>query len=76
MAALSLRHDGAHAPVPLGSYTGTLITELHDANGHGINHKQINATVTTPHTLGSLAAGLATLLNAPGAVLDLSITPK
>lgn len=76
MPTMSIGRNGANTPVPQGSYTATLITELRDNNGTGISHRQINTTVTTPHTLGSLANGLTTLLNAPGTVIDLVITPK
>lgn len=76
MLTMSLTRNGADTQVPPGNYAVTLITELRDNNGTGVNHKQITTQVATPHTLGSLAAGLATLLNVPGNVVDLAITPQ
>jgi hypothetical protein len=76
MPTLSLTHNGADTQVPPGDYTGTLITVLHDTIGTRVSHKQITTQVTAPHTLGSLAAGLTTLLRVPGTVIDLVITPK
>ncbi|MEU8920324.1 hypothetical protein AB0D10_05210 [Kitasatospora sp. NPDC048545] len=76
MTTLSLSQHGANTPVPPGSYMATLTTELRDSNGIGINLKEIDTQVTTPHTLGSLAAGVATLTRVPGTVVDLVITPK
>ncbi|MCX4750927.1 hypothetical protein OG455_41335 [Kitasatospora sp. NBC_01287] len=76
MPTLSLTRDGADTPVPLGDYAGTLITELHDTIGAGVSVRQITTQVTAPHTLGSLAAGLTTLLHVPGAVVDLAITSR
>ena len=76
MPTMSIRRNGASTHIPPGSYTGTLITEWRDNSGTAINHKQITTQVTTPHTLGSLANGLTTLLNVPGTVIDLVITPK
>ncbi|MEV8324534.1 hypothetical protein [Kitasatospora sp. NPDC056731] len=68
MATLSMRHHGASTPVPLGRYLMTLTTD------RGWN--ETTTSVTTPHTLGSLATGLATLLRLPGTVVDLVITPR
>lgn len=76
MPTMSIGRNGANTPIPPGNYTATLITEWRDNSGTAINRKQINTSVTTSHTLGSLANGLITLLNVPGTVIDLVITPK
>jgi hypothetical protein len=68
MTTMSLRHHGANTPVPLGTYLMTLHTDR--GNNTSTN------TVTSPHTLGSLATGLATLHRVPGTVVDLVITTK
>jgi hypothetical protein len=68
MSTLSLRHHGANTNVPLGRYRMTITTD----RGHNTSTTQLTAA----HTLGSLAAGLATLLNVPGNVIDLVITPE
>ncbi|MFG3051882.1 hypothetical protein ACGFZP_13155 [Kitasatospora sp. NPDC048239] len=76
MTTMSISRNGAGTQVPPGNYAVTLITELRDSAGTGINQKQIVTRVDIPHTLGSLAADLATLLKVPGNVLDLVVTPK
>lgn len=76
MTTMSIRHNGANTPVPPGNYMATLTTELRDNNGTGINQKQITTQVTTPHTLSSLATGLAALVGVSGPVIDLVITTK
>ncbi|MFF0409081.1 hypothetical protein ACFYUY_01425 [Kitasatospora sp. NPDC004745] len=68
MSTMSLLHHGASTPVPLGRY----LTTLHTDRG---NHTSTN-TITSPHTLGSLAAGLAALHRVPGNVVDLVITQR
>ena len=76
MATLSLSRNGADTPVALGKYTATLITSVRDSGGTLVSNRVLNTSVTAPHTLGSLANGLATLFQIPGNVIDLVITPE